>query len=281
MDYIHKMEQDADEDSEIDTIVESEEESTIENLHENDNETEPIDDELAKELSDSSKCCDVVLMRPPSEEHGFEIFNSYGNELSNVELLQRYGFTCPGNPNDSCLLSVQAYKYIKYAKSKLSGDKGKQLEERLNWFEETGFDLINEIVVQSSHNHHHHDDNHDDDEDCCSDVSVPETWQLAVKVNYDGTVSTQTYALINIINLSHKLFKHKLLALKKTRLHKTIKELLIDPEDKQMVKKWCQDRLSRYTELIPSEHQELIEQIIKQEKDILRRFIESQSETPV
>ena len=39
------------------------------------------DHDLANELSDSSKCCDVVLIREPQEQHEFEILIRNGNEL--------------------------------------------------------------------------------------------------------------------------------------------------------------------------------------------------------
>ena len=82
------------------------------------------DHDLANELSDSSKCCDVVLIREPQEQHEFEIFNSYGNELSNAQLLQKYGFIdMDDNPNDTCLLSIQFFKQLKTLKEKLGNPK--------------------------------------------------------------------------------------------------------------------------------------------------------------
>ena len=69
MDYIYEMEQD--ELSDADTDVDPEEASTL--SMEEEIAVNGADHDLANELSDSSKCCDVVLIREPQEQHEFEI----------------------------------------------------------------------------------------------------------------------------------------------------------------------------------------------------------------
>lgn len=99
--------------------------------------------DLAAELSDSAKCCDIVLESLPSEEYDYELFNTYGNELSNAYLLQRYGFVSLGNPNTSCLLSVQMFAWLKK-------NKKKQLDMKLEWYEAIGFEIVNELCAAAA-----------------------------------------------------------------------------------------------------------------------------------
>ncbi|KAK6453972.1 uncharacterized protein RJT20DRAFT_131448 [Scheffersomyces xylosifermentans] len=345
LEYIKQLEDELENDSDAETIPDPEEVSTLslsedeeeeENHQEEDDEADEVDEddnetfngmevtsaqeELAVELVDASKCCDVLLTRTPKDTTQ-EIFNSYGNELANSYLLHRYGFVTETNVNDTCLLSVQLFKYIKAIKATMSKDKVSQLEEMFEWFEEEGFEALNELLEeerQLSKQHHHghgHDHEHEHHEDhgheneekscedgccdeesggccdgefggCCDEDDVPqpdypETWQLAARVRYDGTCTEQTYSILRLIGMSYRDFKLNILSCRNDRkLLKKIKDLFI-VKDKESIEKynkiisgWCKERLERYPELGPSEHRDIIDSLVRQEKAILKRFIE-------
>ncbi|KAL6450895.1 LOW QUALITY PROTEIN: RKM3 Ribosomal lysine N-methyltransferase 3 [Candida maltosa Xu316] len=291
MDYIKELEEE--ELSDADTEVDPEEVSTLsmDDDHEEEEEgasSSGAEHDLAKELSDSSKCCDVVLVSGPQEEFDYEIFNSYGNELSNAQLLEKYGFIdTDGNPNDTCLLSVQFFKQLKILKSRLGNPKKiKELDEKLNWFEETGFDLINEII-QSREEDCGHD--HCEDEGCEpeSHSELPESWPLSIKIrNIDGECTLHTYAILKLIELKHSYFEQILLKVtNEKRLITNIQKYLLNnkPEDIESFNKtitnWCRNRLNAYpSSITPSKHSLLIEKLIEQEQKILKKFIELHSE---
>ncbi|CUM49328.1 uncharacterized protein AC631_04217 [Debaryomyces fabryi] len=315
MDYIKEMEDelDDDEDSEAETAKSDEEVSTL-SLSEDEAESMPntqtghsmsAEEELAAQLSDSSQCCDIVLTNPPLEEYKYELFNTYGNTLSNPYLLQRYGFVNDfkePNVNDSCLLSVQMFSYLKNYKKNNSGIKVKQLDVKLQWYEEIGFDIVNDLVndYESAHqnedDHEHHGDHeHEDGGGCCdnegedaemTDNTTPETWQLSPVVRYDGSLSPQTYSLLKIILMPYKLFQSKLVKCETNRkLSRRILHLLLPYENTsqheeihQLIKDWCQSRLSRYNDYTSMKastkvREEIIHNLIKQEQCILQRVI--------
>lgn len=263
-------------DSDADTEYDEEEVSTLslsedEGSHESEDEHQSAsaDEELSKELSDSSKCCDVVLTNLPSKEHNYELFNTYGNDLSNSYLLQRYGFVSERNPNLSCLLSVQVFAYLK--KEKLNKRKKIQLEMKMEWYEEVGFDIVNDICQQSAasqdHCDHLHescanencDENHlngSEDEDCneCGEedkVEDPESWQLSPKIQSDGSPTEQTIALVRLLLIPFKIFYHKLVQAPSERrlVKRTAKYLLeddISKEERELLSLWIRGRIDRY-----------------------------------
>ena len=285
MDYIYEMEQD--ELSDADTDVDPEEASTL--SMEEEIRVNGADQDLANELSDSSKCCDVILIREPQEQHGFEIFNSYGNELSNAQLLQKYGFIdMDNNPNDTCLLSIQFFKQLKTLKDKLGNPKkAKELDQKIEWLEEVGYELINEIINagETDHEEHTHDEEDCQDENCnqkYGEVVLPESWPLAIFVrNIDGSCSPQTYAILKLVELKHPYFVQKLESIDNEKiLMKNIQKYLLNHTEKELksfnktVLNWCKNRLQKYPDSIkPSEHSEQISTIINQEKRILHKFI--------
>lgn len=320
MDFIKEMEDDLgnNEDSEAETAKSDEEVSTL-SLSEAD-ETEDLlniqtghsmsaEEELAIQLSDSSQCCDILLTNLPLEEYEYELFNTYGNTLSNPYLLQRYGFVNDlkePNVNDSCLLSVQMFSYLKAYKKNNSGIKVKQLDVKLQWYEEIGFDIVNDLVNDYNHSHlngdypdqqgdHEHKegggccDNEDEDNNM-ADNTTPETWQLSPLVRYDGSLSPQTYALLRIILMPFKLFQSKLLKCDSNRkLARRIFRLVLPFENTsqheeihQLIKDWCQNRLSRYNDYTRMKastkiRDEIIHNLIKQEQCILQRVIKKLS----
>ncbi|KAG2735683.1 hypothetical protein G9P44_001897 [Scheffersomyces stipitis] len=326
LDYIKKMEEEMkkeneSEDSDTETMQDPEEVSTL-TLSEDDdhpgtesNENEgPMEmntsnkEELAAELAESSKCCDVLLVRPPEKQYSYEVFNSYGNELSNPYLLQKYGFIVDDNVNDYCLLSVQMFRYIKDIKSKMSKDKAKQFDEKLDWYDKYGFEIVNGLILEEnrknkSHDHEHehdhdhsnpeHEHEHDENGGCCDDdgcedgccgeeeEDIPESWQLSVRVYYNGDIPKQVYPLLNLLGLSYNDFKRNFKSAKTDRKReKVVSEFLMAREEKttesynKLIKSWAKDRLARYPELVASPHRELIESLVIQEKKILAKFID-------
>ncbi|MCP8718361.1 MAG: hypothetical protein M5F18_03575 [Asgard group archaeon] len=259
--------------------------------------------DLATELSDGSKCCDVVLISEPEEEYGYEIFNSYGNELTNCQLLEKYGFIdMDDNPNDTCILSVQFFKQIKSLKQKLGNNKkAKEVDEKLQWLEDAGYDLMNEIInsIEQDNDHNHEHDNSNGEccdkdagcandnceDDCCgTDVvtDFPESWPLSIRVkNIDGQCSTQSYAILKLVELKHSVFSQKLLNIKNEKhlITNIQKYLLNNTADEiksfdRTIVNWCKNRLNNYPkEISQSKHSEIIERIVKQEKKILNKFI--------
>lgn len=225
--------------------------------------------ELVAELSDSSKCCDIVLTAPPTKENNYELFNTYGDDLGNPYLLQRYGLVSALNPNTSCLLSVQMFSYLK--KEKLHKKRRLQLKAKLAWYEDIGFDLVNDLCVaaasqdhdhdeeheqheeeeheheedhgnEENHEHHEHDNDHDHDHDhcgdsctlgCCDDseVECPESWQLSPKIRFDGTPTDQTIALVRLFLLPFKIFHYKVAgALSERKLVKRVAHYLLNAD---------------------------------------------------
>jgi len=306
LEYIANMENELDCDSEAETVPEDGEVSTL-SLSDDDNEDDQAEKsmsganlDLAKELSDSSKCCDVVMMSLPTKEFGYEVFNSYGNE-PNAYLLQRYGFITPKNVADSCLLSVQVFKHIKTLKSNISTEKVKQLEDKFDWFEAIGYDLINQLLDEEMHKDKKscekdtEDKNCEDTEakgcekdenctdGCCDDHEdeneVPETWQLSPRIDFNGQCSPQTYIILKLIDLPYKIFKHKIVSVKKEKkLVQRVRELFISEnnnEYNETIKKWCLQRLERYPTLVKSPNHKMIADLVSQEKSILKKFIES------
>lgn len=290
--YITKIEQDMNDGSDAETDEDEEESSTVSmDDAEGDATFSGENEDLAKELSDSSKCCDIVLVLDPSPDYGYEIFNSYGYE-PNAYLLHRYGFTASRNVNDSCLLSVQLFRYLNDLKSRLSKEKVEQMDIKLNWLEESGFDAINEIVCNSSSccpgdsgNHENdHDDGegakaHDHEEHESEFGEAPELWPLAPRVTFSGKCSPQTYAILSLIEMPYKLFKLKLSSAKNGRqVVKAVKENLVSPtiptkKFDALIKQWCKARLERYPSLQPSPNYNAIKSLVDHEKMILNKFI--------
>ncbi|EAZ63977.2 hypothetical protein PICST_52332 [Scheffersomyces stipitis CBS 6054] len=295
LDYIKKMEEEmkkeneSEEDSDTETMQDPEEVSTL-TLSEDDDHPE-----LAAELAESSKCCDVLLVRPPEKQYSYEVFNSYGNELSNPYLLQKYGFIVDDNVNDYCLLSVQMFRYIKDIKSKMSKDKAKQFDEKLDWYDKYGFEIVNGLILEENRKNksHDHEHEHDHDHRCCDDdgcedgccgeeeEDIPESWQLSVRVYYNGDIPKQVYPLLNLLDLSYNDFKRNFKSAKTERKReKVVSEFLMAREEKttesynKLIKSWAKDRLARYPELVASPHRELIESLVIQEKKILAKFID-------
>lgn len=271
------------------------------NDNEKDNENEEAkgdvaNDDLVRELSDSSKCCDIVLTSLPSKEHNYELFNTYGNDLANAYLLQRYGFVSPDNPNTSLLLSVQMFSYLK--KEKMNKKKRVQLDTKLEWYEEVGFEVVNELVLAAlsnqgesgegeeksddddddSHDHndsHDHDDSHDHES-----IETPESWQLSPRISYDGSPTEQTVALVRLLLLPFKVFFYKLaVASSNRKLIKRVSHYLLEGDvtdnEKMVLATWVKGRLARYREFKgKGERAELARELIGQEKKVLHRALE-------
>ena len=255
------------------------------------------DYDLARELSDDSKCCDLVLQLLPSADHEFEVFNTYGNDLSNAYLLQRYGFVCPGNANDGISLGVPLIKLVKL----------KRAELKMEWLDDV-FELVCELIHQKQHENEpqnevsgHNDQEHEhsengcadgcnegdncgdgcgDEDDCGDHGFLPDLWQVSARIGADGTVSPHTYVILRLIDLPEKVFKYKLARVQKERvLALRISRLLMNADSNDnskydgVIKTWCQQRLAAYPELKLSDHAEVIGELVKGEKAILTRFI--------
>ncbi|KAK6462798.1 hypothetical protein DFJ63DRAFT_319596 [Scheffersomyces coipomensis] len=307
MEYIAKMEQENDQDEEEGSASETESMEEDEAPEDDEDDEDDVNEEeymtpakavLAEDLSDSAKCCDVIIVAPPSQTHEYEVFNSYGNELSNPFLLQRYGFITKTNVNDSCLLAVQLFQYIKDIKAKSSKKNIAQLEEKLSWLDDIGFHVLNHVIDGTEHGHHHghdhdhhdghdhdHHDGHDhDEEDEEDEKDVVETWSLACSITYAGKATPETYAILKLIQLPYLQFKDKLLSTKKEHvLIKRVKSLLVDTtkseleQFNQLIKQWCQSKVKKYCKkdkvANTSTNSIIIQSIIEQEITILNKFI--------
>lgn len=278
-------------DDEVSTLSLSEEEG-------GDIEGEVVDgtnDDLAQELSDSSKCCDIVLTNIPSKEYNYELFNTYGNDLANAYLLQRYGFVSPSNPNASVLLSVQMFSYLK--NEKMNKKKKVQLDTKLDWYEEVGFEVVNELVLSSLSDGSGEEEREcgggetECKDGCCEDehggsgteinapIEIPESWQLSPRISYDGTPTEQTIALVRLLLLPFKVFFYKLaLASSDRKLIKRVSHYLLEgditDDERKVLGTWAKGRLARYKEFkAKGERAELARELIGQEKEVLRRAL--------
>lgn len=283
LEYIKKLEENNSGLSDAETMEDYEELSTV--LME-DPDSELVlraqDADLAQELSNASKCCDVVLVLDPLPEYNHEIFNLYGYE-PNANLLHRYGFTAKQNVHDSCLLSVQLFRYLNHLKLKLSQEKLEHLENKLSWLEMTGFDAINKLVYQmqdccTGENDTLKDHNCDHSEES-EFGQVPESWPLSLRILFSGKCSPQTYAILSLIEMPYKMFKLKMRAAKShAHLLRAVGEQLLSPtaptkKFDSIIKTWCKERLDRYPPLQPSAHYDTIYSLVENEKAILNKFI--------
>lgn len=266
-----------------------------------------LNDDLQTQLSDSSKCVDIILSSLPEQQYNYEIFNTYGNELSNPYLLQRYGFVCKkeeANINDTVLLFNEFNGYIKKLKSEATYNKKQQLTAKLTWLDEN-FDIICEVIhefkkqqleeaIQMSKNQHTHeeggsdddeDDEDDDDEDLEDfedDEDFPDSWKLSSKVMFDGTVSIHTILIIRLIHMHFKIFKFKLYSCKQSKLAPRIFKYLLTESNKEepinkVIRSLVQQKLNGYPRNFNTDTPRLliINDLIFQEKAILQRHLES------
>ncbi|RLV94697.1 Ribosomal lysine N-methyltransferase 3 [Spathaspora sp. JA1] len=282
MDYIYQLEQEIFNEEE-DTDLDPEEVSTISDEEEQIQDNGAMSD-LAQELSDGSKCCDVLLIRRPETSGIVEIFNSYGNELANCYLLQKYGFITEDNINDTCILSVEFFKYLKDLKGKVNSEKRKEIENKIAWLETIGYDLINQIV-ESQHEHEHACQDEDCEDDNCNQMEYPESWPLSIRIKHNGECTIQTYAILKLLDLKNTTFKYKLLSTTKQReLISRISKLILQHTKQEFelynkkLSGWCQQRIESYpNSQTPSKHSNLINCLKQQEIKILKNFIDLHS----
>lgn len=306
MEDIEQMEQ-----SEADTDQDDEEVSTL-SLSEDDDEdsseknyNQEHDDtkvELVQELSDSSKCCDIVLTRLPSKEHDYELFNTYGNELSNAYLLQRYGFICKNNPNTSCLLSVPMFAYLKKIKANKTNEA--RLVAKLEWYETIGFEMVNELssgcddddcedCLEDKPEHESCCDDGEEDEGCCREDSCtksksicreqepPESWQLLPRIDDTGNPTKQTKALLHLITMPFKVFYYKLAkAPSENKMAKRVFKYLLEPplsgSERKILVNWAELRLHRYRDIQAlGPRADTIAYMIEEEKSLLRHSVKA------
>ncbi|OBA23302.1 hypothetical protein METBIDRAFT_35160 [Metschnikowia bicuspidata var. bicuspidata NRRL YB-4993] len=276
--------------SDAETIQDDDEASTVSSIEEDARDDETRVDptasqvELAEELQNRSKCCDVILMHLPDRLYDFEVFNTYGNELLNLFLLQRYGFVTVKNPNTSCLLLVQMLRDLKKFKKTARGEQ--QLDMKILWYESCGFEIVNQICVKRATEINSDDDQGGKDsceagciDDCCDEPEteeVPESWQLSPKITADAVPSPQTLAILRLITMSYNIFYSKLRRSPSERkLEKRIAKYLlqeeISPSEKSVLKRWIQERLDRYKPIgeVPDDKREIIETIHLDEKKLL------------
>lgn len=318
MDYVQALEEEIEQEreSELETDHDPEEASTTSLGVESDEEDEPGEsevaydsdaeqdrEELAKELADGSKCCDIVLSRPPKHTSGkYELFNTYGNHLSNPYLLQRYGFiTQDQNVNDVVSLGSELVHYIKKFKAEQSPVKVKQLENKISWYDEMGFEFVNDLVCEYE-SRPALDDGDDDDEEQYDEHTqimrdnLPESYVTSPRLDINGKMTPQTYALAKLLVLPYKIFHYKFIECASERkLAKRIFQILLPYEyepirghqpkhsDKygaeinQLVKLWCGLRLGKYVEINDDTKGDIklamVKQVVQQEKEILKKAL--------
>lgn len=303
MELIEKLEQeqeqgdDEDKDSENEGDEENEEEGEEGEEDESQINNTTLLESLDPQLQDSSECADIALIRLPTKEYSYEVFNTYGNELADPYLLQRYGFVCSHqepNVNNSVLLFNQVTTYINKYKHNNTSKKVKQLETKLEWLE-ANFDILCEIVsefkkyrrrqqkLEEEDEDEEEEEEEDDDEE--EEEEDPDSWQLAFKVQFDGSFSIYSIIILRLFHLPYNLFKLKLLTGKQSKLTSRVDKYLLSPDDidetdmeiNQTLTKWCKQKLDQYPELpkATGERMASILNLIELERDILERAIES------
>ena len=257
---------------EAELVQQEDEEST--DMSDAEQETLPADDDLRKDLESGETCCDIVLTNAATDG---ELLNTYGNDLPNAYLLQRYGFANPPeypNPNDSCLLSVQMFAYLKNYKKKLNTKEKAGLENRLMWFEDVGYGAVNEIIQQEEEEHEQ--DCEDGDECEHSHTEFLESWQLSIKIEYNGKPSLQTHAFLNLVKMKEREFQGLVKAVELNDLTKFTTLLLIESNTNlDTINEWRRQRLKRYGKPPAGEsiQEKFIRGIITQEKNILNKMV--------
>lgn len=317
MDFIQDLEQELEDDSEMaESGMETDQEEEEEKEEEIEEDSYFINrEELAKELADGSKCCDIVLSKRPKQDIGkYELFNTYGNHLANPFLLQRYGFiTQDQNINDVVTLGYELLQYIKKYKAEQSPVKIKQLENKLSWYDEMGFEFVNDLICEYESRPAldlDNDDCEDDcEDDCCNEEeydehtqimkdNLPESYRTSCRINVNGKMLPQTYALAKLLVLPYKIFHYKFIECASERkLAKRIFQILLPYEyeniknhkpkysDKygakinELVKQWCSQRLARYP-VVKNDRKgdiklAIVHQVVQEEKDILKKAIAS------
>ncbi|WEJ92681.1 hypothetical protein PSN45_000136 [Yamadazyma tenuis] len=293
MELIQQLEREENEDSDSDEESEPAEDNFIEDTNSDADTT--VNQDLKMQLLDSSKCVDIVLTSLPSAEYDFEVFNTYGNDLPNPYLLQRYGFVCKPNEaniNDSCSLQEQLTKYVSGLESRSGTNKANQLKAKLSWLE-SNFDLVAEIVHEVSRAQLDDDDDDEDDEDDDNDpeddeYNFPEDWRSSVKVHFNGSLSIHTFLILRLILLPFKIFYLKLHKCRKSKLDQQIVKYLLDTDSyeteiNKILKGWCENKLKGYPSLKPLNHKhenstdivrfETTKNLVEQEVAIIERAL--------
>lgn len=158
MDYVETMERElAESEAEAEEDEDSEEEY--------DEDLDPI---IAESYLDPDECCDIVLERKVKK--GDEVFNTYG-DLSNAELLIKYGFCVDSNPNDTLTFGPEVSQYVGSLVQKIDDSDdadSKDKMSRLNWWITYGYKALNEYIeIQSRHedDHDHQGEGEEEEED--------------------------------------------------------------------------------------------------------------------
>ncbi|KAH3676454.1 hypothetical protein WICPIJ_009110 [Wickerhamomyces pijperi] len=103
-------------------------------------------------------CVDITLTRSVSK--GEEIFNTYG-ELSNVVLLNKYGFVIEQNEFDTVSLGDAFGKLRRFRKG--------LFRAHFKWWEERGYDLVKRYLQEIASDEEEEDEENDCNDGCCSD----------------------------------------------------------------------------------------------------------------
>ena len=246
-------------------------------------------EELFRQLTDDSRCCDIVLVNLFLEGDDRELFNSYGNKLANPYLLQKYGFVTSvhePNINDTCCLSLQLCEYVKQLKDKSSSVEKKQLQEKLLWYNRTGVDIVNSLLAEMR-------SSNDTDTESKSDASYfsedldfqePENWQTSLVIRYDGSITPQAYAFVRLLTLSYNQFQLRLQNCPEENLSTWIGKILLtfqeDQEMEKVFKELVRRRLLTYhrsnaMEASLPHRRILIENLIQQEQLVLEKALRS------
>lgn len=258
----------------LEAELEQQEDEESTDMSDAEQETLPADDDLRKDLESGETCCDIVLTNPITDG---ELLNTYGNDLPNAYLLQRYGFANPPeypNPNDSCLLSVQMFAYLKNYKQKLSTKEKAALENRLMWFEEVGYGAVNEIIQLEQEEHEQDCEERDGCEH--NHTEFLDTWQLSLKIEYNGKPSPQTHAFLNLVKMKEREFKALVKSVELNDLTRFTTLLLSESNTNlDIINEWRHQRLKRYGESPTGDsiQEKFIRGIITQEKNILNKMI--------
>lgn len=147
MDYVQQVEAELAEQSDADSDSE-------------DNEFDPdLDPVIAESYLNPDDCCDIVLVRKVKK--GEEVFNTYG-DLSNAELLLKYGFAVEANPNDVLTMGPEISQYVQSLVQNIDendDEHSKELMGRLNWWVSHGYgELQTYIEIQQ-----------EEEQGCCDD----------------------------------------------------------------------------------------------------------------
>lgn len=236
-----------------------------------------MDPYILEAYMDPDECCAIVLER--KVKRGNEVFNTYG-DLSNAELLIKYGFCVDDNINDTLNFGQEFFSYICLVlKAAEEGDEEAQnVIKRLHWWSQYGLKELKTYIMinqqedeeddeseedeknDTAEHSHDHEHNHEHDGDCHHgdpDEGDDDEWEWMndCKLGFPGNFNGFAVATATLLTTSQENMNELYDAFQDPELMEAPgfagavveKKLIIDcgKEPYPLLKKLCEDKLAR------------------------------------